>query len=58
MLGDFDARLSGTYDLDGDRLTFDFGQEADVFIDETEWTLDDGVIREDGDDINVVLRRQ
>ena len=64
---DIDERAEGTYELDGDgNLTFDFGEEGqdlretlrEQIGEEPTWTYADGVIRTEGDDYEVVLKRQ
>ena len=64
---DIDERAEGAYELDGDgNLTFDFGEEGqdlretlrEQIGEEPTWTYADGVIRTEGDDYEVVLKRQ
>lgn len=53
--GEVEVTFEGTYDVDGDVVTFD--HDADTFIRDIEWVYDDGALFTETDDLEVVLEQ-
>jgi hypothetical protein len=51
-----DIPFGGNYSVSGNTVTFD--HEADTFIRDTEWRFDDGTLRAETDELEVVLRKE